>query len=64
MHSVAEKHTRTVQELFATCSSTLHVCLCHVREVHACLGDLDAVRDRVVEAGEQVWREADGATPP
>ena len=31
------------------------MCLCHVRKVHARLGDPDVVRDHVVEAGEQVW---------
>jgi hypothetical protein len=53
-HGVTEEHARAAQELFATRSGAPHACLCRVREVHACLGVPDAVRDRVAEAGEQV----------
>ncbi len=56
-HGVAEEHARAAQELFATRGSALHVCLCLVREVHACLGVLNAASDHVAEAGEQVWRD-------
>jgi hypothetical protein len=56
-HGVAEEHARAAQKLFATRCGALHACLCGVREVHARLGVPDAVRDRVAEAGEQVWRD-------
>jgi hypothetical protein len=53
----AEEHAHTMQRPFATCGGTLHACVCHVREVHACLGVPNAVSDHVVEADEQVWRD-------
>jgi hypothetical protein len=53
VHGIVEEHACATEELFATYSA-LHVCLCCMREVHAHLGVPDAVRDCVVEAGEQV----------
>ena len=64
VHGIVDRHARAAQDLFATHGSALHACLCHMREVHAHLGDPDAVRDCILEAGEQVWRKTDGATPP
>lgn len=56
-HSVAEKHARATQELFAPRGGTLHARLRRVREVHARLGVPHAVwdRDRVTDGGEQIW---------
>ena len=54
---VVEEHAHTMQELFAMRGSTLHACLCHMHEVHACLGVLNTVSDHVMETGEQVWRD-------
>jgi hypothetical protein len=57
MNSDAEEHACTTQGPFATCGGTLHACVCHMREVHTCLGVPNAVSDHVVEADEQVWRD-------
>jgi hypothetical protein len=54
MNSDAEEHACTAQGPFATHGSTLHACICHMHEVHVCLGVLNAVSDHVAEADEQV----------
>ena len=50
----AEEHARTTQGPFATRGGALHACMCRMREVHACLGVLNAVSDYVTEADKQV----------